>query len=81
MAISSEEILSLVKGLNTTVSIEEIDEQSNFSDIGIDSLELFTLLLGIEEKYGIKIPEEKIAELNSIARIKQYLNGELCQTA
>ncbi|KTD33979.1 acyl carrier protein [Legionella israelensis] len=81
MTISSEEILSLVKGLNTTVSIEEIDERSNFSDIGIDSLELFTLLLGIEEKYGIKIPEEKVAELNSIARIKQYLNGELCQTA
>jgi len=46
------------------------------SDIGIDSLEIMTILLAMEEKYNLKIPEDKIDDLTTLNAIVKYFQNQ-----
>lgn len=47
--------------------------ESNFGELGIDSLKVFTLIDKIENKYGIKLPDENLYEYYSVERIYKGL--------
>lgn len=44
-----------------------------FKDAGADSLDLFNLILAVEDKYHIRIPSEDLYRVNSLAAIAEYL--------
>jgi acyl carrier protein len=46
-------------------------------DAGIDSLDHAALLLALEEKYAIKIPDSDVDGLSSINQIATYLERRL----
>ncbi len=52
------------------IAADEIKAESNFKDdLGADSLDLFELVMSLEEEYGVEIPSEdleKIATVNDI---------------
>ena len=58
------------------VDPEELDHAQPLSEQGLDSLDIVTILFGIEEKFKIKIPEDDINEgkLSSIYFIVSYIN-------
>lgn len=39
---------------------EPLEEKTNLKDAGLDSLDIVSLLFAIEEKFGIKVPDEDI---------------------
>jgi acyl carrier protein len=51
-----------------------------FEDLGVDSMMALEILVAIEKKYKIKIPEEKLPELttlkSAIAIAKEYLPSQ-----
>jgi acyl carrier protein len=49
------------------------DHDKSLFDIGMDSLDHSAVLLALEEKYGIKIPDEDVDGLTSVNRIAAYL--------
>ncbi|KRT55832.1 acyl carrier protein [endosymbiont of Ridgeia piscesae] len=69
MKATADEIRAIIEETGTTADVAQLDEGMNFSDAGIDSLESFNILLGVEEKFGITIPEEQTEGLNSITAI------------
>lgn len=51
-----------------------IKEDSSFKDdLGADSLDLFELVMALEEKYGIEIPSEELADLTTVGGVMNYL--------
>lgn len=51
-----------------------IGEDSSFKDdLGADSLDLFELVMALEEKYGIEIPSEELADLTTVGSVLNYL--------
>lgn len=51
-----------------------ISEESSFKDdLGADSLDLFELVMALEEKYGIEIPSEELADLTTVGNVMNYL--------
>ena len=53
---------------------ETITEETSFKDdLGADSLELFELVMALEEKYEIEIPSEELAELTTVGSVMNYL--------
>ena len=41
------------------IEAEEIDEDSKFiDDLGADSLDVFQIIMGIEEEFDIEVPQE-----------------------
>ena len=53
---------------------ETITEETSFKDdMGADSLDLFELVMALEEKYEIEIPSEELAELTTVGSVMNYL--------
>lgn len=55
----------------------EITLETNFKeDLGADSLDLFELVMALEEEYDIEIPAEELAELETVGSVVDYLKDQ-----
>ena len=59
--------------IKTNKRYENMSYKKNFFDQGIDSLDFYTLMFKIEEKFKIKIPAKVYNKLNSSFKIEQYI--------
>lgn len=56
------------------VNEEEIKPETKFKDdLGADSLDLFELVMAVEEEFGIEIPSEDLESIVSVNDIIEYL--------
>ena len=52
----------------------EINAESNFKDdLGADSLDLFELVMSLEEEYGVEIPSEDLEKIATVNDVMEYL--------
>ena len=63
------------------VDPEEIKMESTFvDDLGADSLDIFQIVMGIEDEFDIKIPAEKTEKIATVGEavelIKEAVNGK-----
>ncbi len=55
-------------------NVDEISMSTNFKDdLGADSLDLFELVMALEEEYEIEIPSDELAEMNIVEDVVNYL--------
>lgn len=52
---------------------ESITPDSTLGALGADSLDVVEIAIAIDEAYGIEIPDEKIADISTIADIITHL--------
>ena len=71
--MKTEQIKDLITKVVIGFDTENLREDQNLLDAGIDSLEHMNILLEIEEQCGIEIPDEDIEECSSIRGILLYL--------
>ena len=59
-----------------SVGEDKITLESNFKDdLDADSLDLFELVMALEEEYGIEIPSEELESLTTVGAIIDYLKA------
>ncbi len=61
------------------LDIEEalITEEASFKDdLGIDSLDLFELVMALEEEFNVEIPSEDLESVVTVQDIMDYLKGK-----
>ena len=59
---------------NLSVEGAEITENTDFKeDLGADSLDLFELVMALEEEFGIDIPSEDQEKLATVGDVMKYL--------
>ena len=59
------------------VEESEIKEDSNFKeDLGADSLDLFELVMALEEEFGVEIPSEDLESIVTEKDVIEYLKGK-----
>ena len=51
-------------------------ETSFKDDLGADSLDLFELVMALEEEYSIEIPADDLAELATVGDVVEYLKSK-----
>lgn len=52
----------------------EITAETRFKeDLDVDSLDLFELVMALEEEYEVKIPSEEMENLTSVGAVIRYL--------
>lgn len=55
----------------------EITAETSFKDdLGADSLDLFELVMALEEEYDIEIPAEELTELDTVGSVIDYLKSQ-----
>ena len=65
-----KEALSVALG----ISPDEITADSRFSDdLGADSLDLFELVMQLEDEYDIQIPDESLESISTVGDLISYL--------
>ena len=56
------------------VDEDEITMDTTFvDDLGADSLDLFELVMALEDEYNLEIPAEELNELNTVGDVIEYL--------
>ena len=61
---------------NLGVDAGSITEESSFKDdLGADSLDLFELVMALEEEYDIEIPTEDLEQIATIGDVVKYLEA------
>ena len=59
------------------VDAAEITEATSFKDdLGADSLDLFELVMALEEEYEIEIPSEELENLTTVGSVADYLKSK-----
>ena len=59
------------------VSEDEVTLEASFKeDLDADSLELFELVMALEEEYDVEIPSDDLAELNTVGDVINYLKDK-----
>ena len=57
-----------------SIDVSEITEESSFKDdLNVDSLDLFELVMNLEEKYDIEIPSEDLEKLETVGAVIKYI--------
>ena len=60
-------------------SVSEIELETSFKeDLGADSLDLYELIMALEEKYNLEIPPEELTdmELETVEDVVSYLKSK-----
>ena len=51
-------------------------ETSFKDDLGADSLDLFELVMALEDEYNVEIPAEELTDLNTVGDVIDYLKNK-----
>lgn len=72
------EKLKLVIAEVLNVDPDEIALESTFvDDLGADSLDVFQIIMGIEEEFDIEIPAEKAEKITTVEEAVELIKGAL----
>jgi acyl carrier protein len=77
MALSQAEVLTgLAEIVNEETGIDTSSvqmEKSFVDDLDIDSISMLTIVMNAEEKFGVTIPEENVADLKTVADAVNFI--------
>ena len=58
------------------VNVDEIKEESKFvDDLGADSLDVVELVMALEEKFDIEIPDEDAEKIATVADAEKFIEA------
>ncbi|MBZ4663350.1 MAG: acyl carrier protein [Caloramator sp.] len=55
----------------------EIAEDTTFADLGVDSLDLFQILISLEDEFGIEIPNEDAENIKTVKDVVEYIKERI----
>ncbi len=60
-----------------SVDISEVQMETSFKDdLGADSLDLFELVMALEDEYSIDIPTEDLENMGTVGDVVNYLKSK-----
>jgi acyl carrier protein len=82
-AMEREEVLKLVREHLVTeleVSADRIKPETRFrEDLDADSLDLYELVMELEDRYGIRVNEEEAAEIETVGDAVDFVCARVMQ--
>lgn len=65
-----EKIIDIISA-EMDIAREEIDAQSNlYDDLGLDSMDLLSMVLSIEENFGVRFSKDDISVIRTVTDIE-----------
>lgn len=72
----TEEISAIIEERLGVAASEITPEKNLINDLGADSLDSVELIMSIEQKFGITIPEEAAENIKTVGDIINYVKGK-----
>ncbi|MBQ4284355.1 MAG: acyl carrier protein [Lachnospira sp.] len=71
-----EKLQEIISG-QLNVDAESVKPESNFKeDLNADSLDLFELIMSLEDEYGVEIPAEDLEKMATVQDVMDYLSAK-----
>ena len=72
----SEKIKSIIAS-QLNISEDQVTLEANFKDdLGADSLDLFEMVMSLEDEYGVEIPSEDLEKITTAGAVVDYLKAK-----
>ena len=71
-----EKVIEIIKEQLNLEGVEVTEDSSFKDDLGADSLDLFELVMAVEEEYGVEIPVEELEKLTTVGSVVDYLKEQ-----
>ena len=79
MALTQDEVLAGLAELvndETGIATDAVQMDKSFTDdLDIDSISMMTIVVNAEDKFGVKIPDEKVKDLITVADAVNYITN------
>jgi acyl carrier protein len=79
--MNRDDVMTKVKEhLSTELEVDasEIQEGTRFrEDLDADSLDLYELVMELEDSYGVRVPEEEAAEIETVGQAVDFVLARL----
>jgi len=75
--LTIEQILDAIKSSGVEIDKSSMPVQKTFKDLGLDSMDVFNILIELQDITGIEIPDADIKDLQSIEKIYQYFKTKV----
>ena len=70
-----EKVIAIVaEGLGVEAS--NLNAETTFESLGADSLDLFELVMALEDEYSVEIPAEDLQNLATVGDVMKYLKDK-----
>jgi acyl carrier protein len=76
MAATESDLLDLISE-EAIVERSVLTRDARFADLGLQSLDVVSVLFEIEGRYGVVIEEEEIARVTTLGDVIDYLLGRI----
>jgi len=78
----SAELKEKLRGIVSEVSeVDEIPDDTDFRELGIDSMMAIEIVAEIERTYKISVPEAELKEMTNLTRVYELVKSKLPQAA
>jgi acyl carrier protein len=84
MADREEVFGALKEVLVERLKVDEgsVTEDANlFEDLGLDSIDLTTVVMAVEEKYGIEVSDDELENVTTLREATELLSGKVAANA
>lgn len=68
-----EKIREVITGQVDIEADKIVPEAAFMADLGIDSLDLFELVMALEDEFGVEIPSEELENIVTVQNLMDYL--------
>lgn len=75
--MDKEKFLKYLEQEEISIDVENFNIDNTFSDNGIDSLDIFAILLRIEDDLGVKVPDSELDGINTIKELIEHVNKKI----
>ncbi|WQS81158.1 acyl carrier protein [Helicobacter pylori] len=60
------------------IDVSQVTPEAKFvKDLGVDSLDIVELIMALEEKFGIEIPDEQAEKIVNVGDVMRYIEKQL----
>lgn len=75
MEVTFENIKQAIVEAEISGKLRDLDADTSFDAIGLDSLDRYNVLLSVEEAFGIIMPDEKAETLDTIGKLVEAVQS------
>lgn len=71
-----EKVITIIQEQLNLEGVSITEDSSFKDDLGADSLDLFELVMALEDEYSVEIPSEDLQELLTVGAVMNYLKDK-----
>ncbi|PUD47745.1 acyl carrier protein [Helicobacter pylori] len=60
------------------IDVSQVTPEAKFvKDLGVDSLDVVELIMALEERFGVEIPDEQAEKIVNVGDVMRYIEKQL----